>query len=397
MIPMRIARPCRAKASAFTLIELLIVIAIIAILGSATVLVLNPTELLSQSRDSQRFTDINNIYNAIKLAKFNSGDANLGNANTVYISIPYDSSSDCGYGSGNPLGLPSVPSGWTYKCATTANYQKIDGTGWIPVNLAGVASSIPNLPIDPINSATNGFFFAYYPGSGVFELNGKMESAKYSLAGPLDRVSTDGGDDFTRYEKGTDITLAPWSFDFRYFTTVSSPSNNRPGWYLYTGSAVPTLMSDVDGTYARYVGYAWQEWGENIPFNPSATYKMSCKYRQVTEPTTPTTTDKGFYCGYDGVAADGTTFVNPAGANSHGSQHYHGASFASLPAGSTFTEYVGYTKGYGNPNGNSSPCPNPGSPCTINANARYIRPLFIINYSNGNGIADIQYIHIEKK
>ena len=42
----------------FTLIELLIVIAIIAILAVVVVLVLNPAELLRQSRDSQRLSDI---------------------------------------------------------------------------------------------------------------------------------------------------------------------------------------------------------------------------------------------------------------------------------------------------------------------------------------------------
>jgi len=42
------------KRSAFTLIELLIVIAIIAILSIVVILVLNPAQLLKQSRDSNR-------------------------------------------------------------------------------------------------------------------------------------------------------------------------------------------------------------------------------------------------------------------------------------------------------------------------------------------------------
>ncbi|MFA7201381.1 MAG: type II secretion system protein, partial [Candidatus Paceibacterota bacterium] len=41
----------------FTLIELLIVIGILAILTAAVVIVLNPTELLKQGRDSTRMTD----------------------------------------------------------------------------------------------------------------------------------------------------------------------------------------------------------------------------------------------------------------------------------------------------------------------------------------------------
>ncbi|MDE2145045.1 MAG: type II secretion system protein, partial [Patescibacteria group bacterium] len=53
------------EQNSFTLIELLIVIAIIGILASALVLVLNPSQLLSQSRDSRRTQDLSNLNNAI--------------------------------------------------------------------------------------------------------------------------------------------------------------------------------------------------------------------------------------------------------------------------------------------------------------------------------------------
>ncbi|MDE2145004.1 MAG: type II secretion system protein, partial [Patescibacteria group bacterium] len=55
----------QSPQSSFTLIELLIVIAIIGILASALVLVLNPAQLLSQSRDSRRTQDLSNLNNAI--------------------------------------------------------------------------------------------------------------------------------------------------------------------------------------------------------------------------------------------------------------------------------------------------------------------------------------------
>ncbi len=41
----------------FTLIELLVVIAILAVLATAVVLVLNPSQLLAQGRDSTRLSD----------------------------------------------------------------------------------------------------------------------------------------------------------------------------------------------------------------------------------------------------------------------------------------------------------------------------------------------------
>lgn len=153
-------------------------------------------------------------------------------------------------------------------------------------------------------------------------------------------------------------------------------------------------MSDTDGTYLRATGYVWYEWQENIPFNPSATYKISCRYRQVTDPSAGT---KYFYCGYAGVTADGTTYANATGANSSSSQHYHGASGTTLAAGSLFTENIGYTKGYGSPNGTSGPCPAIGSPCLMYNTVRYIRPLFILDLSNTDGIEDLDYIKVEKQ
>ena len=41
----------------FTLVELLIVIGIVAILATIVVLVINPVELLKESRDSRRLSD----------------------------------------------------------------------------------------------------------------------------------------------------------------------------------------------------------------------------------------------------------------------------------------------------------------------------------------------------
>lgn len=386
-------RSRKTSTEAFTLIELLIVIAIISILGSAVTIVLNPAELLAESRDNQRMNDINSLTRVINLTRLDDTSVSLGNANTVYISIPYIDT-DCDYPTANSLNLPVLPAGWSYRCSSEANYRKTNGDGWIPFVFTAVTTGplLSSLPVDPINTTASNFYYAYYPGNGVYELNTKMESDKYSLAGALDRTSSDGGDDFTRLEKGTDITIAPWAFEFNVFTTTTV-RNNKPGWYLQSGATVPTLITESDGTtYGRFSGYAWYEWQENIPFNPSATYKMRCRYRQVTDPTAG---GKLFYCGYAGVGADGSTYVNISGANSNGSQHYHGRSSNSQTAGTPFTEYTGYTRGWA-ASGTSGPCTSAGSPCLVHQNARFLRPLFIVNYSSGNGIADIDYILVEK-
>src|SRR3989338_7505949 len=51
----------------FTLIELLIVIGILAILATTVVLVLNPAQILAESRDTQRVSDLGAVQSAIGL------------------------------------------------------------------------------------------------------------------------------------------------------------------------------------------------------------------------------------------------------------------------------------------------------------------------------------------
>ena len=216
----------RVGIRSFTLVELLIVIAILAVLAAAVVLVLNPAELLAQARDSQRISDVNMVKKAVDLFIVDNSTTSLGTANRVYISLP-DSSTSCA----NITGLPTLPATWQYVCAPTASLRNINGTGWLPLDLSQVkgGSPIPYLPIDPQNDPSLTRYYQYIPGTNTFELTALMESEKQAKA-----AAKDGGTDAGRLEVGS--SLGAWK----------EASMIGYDWPLNEGSG--TLVSDSLGS-----------------------------------------------------------------------------------------------------------------------------------------------------
>src|ERR1700719_2922177 len=81
----------RKSKKGFTLIELLVVIAIIAILSVVVVLTLNPAELLRQSRDSNRLSDLDTLNHALSIYNADQSTGanfNMGSSSVIYVSIP---------------------------------------------------------------------------------------------------------------------------------------------------------------------------------------------------------------------------------------------------------------------------------------------------------------------
>ncbi|OGM92643.1 hypothetical protein A2935_03965 [Candidatus Wolfebacteria bacterium RIFCSPLOWO2_01_FULL_47_17b] len=226
----------------FTLIELLIVIGILAILTAAVVVILNPAELLRQARDSQRLQELSSLSDSIQLLETQVANLTLGTSTWVYVSIP-DSDAQCAN-----LGLPTLPSGYTYACSTEANYRNIDGSGWIPIDFtqgSGIIS-LPTLPIDPTNATSTGLYYTYIPG-GSFEVTAVLESEKQRAM-----TDTDGGDSFSLFEAGSNKTLSPfsdsglvgyWPFDEGSGTTANDSSGNNNTGALTNG---PTWQSNFN-------------------------------------------------------------------------------------------------------------------------------------------------------
>jgi prepilin-type N-terminal cleavage/methylation domain-containing protein len=198
----------RANAQAgFTLIELLVVIAIIAILSIVVVLTMNPAEMLRQSRDSQRISDLSTLRSALSLYLVDTASPSLASSSSA--SYPYNNCyvSTIGGKATIAANCGIFATTYTSNVSTTQSlYRKNDSTGWIPVQLSQVALGTPlaSLPVDPTNNASYYYAYAATTTSGLyyFEIDAFMESTKYGAGGSNDVVKTDGGDSNTAYEVG---------------------------------------------------------------------------------------------------------------------------------------------------------------------------------------------------
>ncbi len=184
----------------FTLIELLVVIAILAVLATATVLVLNPAELLKQGRDSTRISDLAALNSAISLwvADVLNTSGNWPASNTYNCTSGVDA--------------PGTP-----VCVANAT-TTVTSTGWVPLDFRLIAAGSPlsRLPLDPNNGSANCtlgsptvclYAFAASSTVGAYELDAQMESVKFYLSGSADVTSKDGGNMTDIYEVGTNLTL----------------------------------------------------------------------------------------------------------------------------------------------------------------------------------------------
>ena len=231
----------RSRGASFTLIELLVVIAILAILAVAVVLILNPVELIKESRDTTRIEDLATINKALSLIQVDQPNASFGSSTTVYVSIPWTTTStNC-----SNLGLPTLPAGYAYGCAPTSTYQRADGTGWIPVDFTSFSAGAPfsKLPADPVNATSSGLYYTYIPG-GSWEMTALMKSAKRKMGGDKDSTSQDGGQYPELYETGSALNYTPitrdptlvgyWSFEEGSGNATStdySGHGNNGTWY----------------------------------------------------------------------------------------------------------------------------------------------------------------------
>ncbi len=217
----------------FSYIEFLIVILVVTVVSAVVFIVLNPVELLKQSRDSVRLSNIAELSKAINLFEIDSPGGNLGTRLTTYVSIP-DPAANPETGSNcDGIGLPGLPNGWAYHCVRPENLRRVDGKGWLPLNFTILPSGPPfaTLPVDPVNATSSGLYYAYIPG-GSYVLTSSLESPKNLRS----QAVNDRGTDDTRYEVGTDFQLwteasglkGYWKFENSFLDSSNHGNNGSP-------------------------------------------------------------------------------------------------------------------------------------------------------------------------
>ena len=140
------------KKSGFTLIELIIVVAIIALLAAATFVAVNPARRIHEANDAQRWADVTAIADAwATYAADNSGNnatssADCITANTTCMISNY-AGTDADYGCG----------------ATTTNARI-----WLdPLVTSGYLGSIPADPQSTTAAATSTGYYFLKDANGV--------------------------------------------------------------------------------------------------------------------------------------------------------------------------------------------------------------------------------------
>lgn len=122
------------NASGFTLVELIIVIAIIAILAAAIFVAIDPARRLHESRNARRSSDVATILDGVKTYQADHAGTHYINVENLALNLYYQ--------------IGTASSG----CAITCGLENTEGEC---VNMSGIGTNyLAQIPFDP-TSGTN--------------------------------------------------------------------------------------------------------------------------------------------------------------------------------------------------------------------------------------------------
>jgi prepilin-type N-terminal cleavage/methylation domain-containing protein len=223
------------RRQAFTLIELLIVIAIIAILSVVVILTLNPAQLLEQSRDSNRLSDLSVMNTAIGAYIIDQNSASgfsLGSSSVTYVSVPDPTATTTAGTDCTGIGFTS---GGYFHCAASSTFRNTDGTGWLPINFQKMSTGAPfgQLPVDPTNQTSSSLYYSYVTNGTQFKLQADPESQNYA---------SQVGANPNMFSSGSNLALNGGSW-------VMVPGNSTFGTSNFYVMQYDAVCSNGAGTY----------------------------------------------------------------------------------------------------------------------------------------------------
>lgn len=151
----------------FTLFEMILVLAILALLFTISYKVMSPVTSRNKATDTKRISDISNLDRAINEYRLDAGNY-PGTSDVLYLSNVI------------PAGSANV-------------YSAL--SGWIPADLRGYLSKYPT---DPVNDDT--YRYKYTHNNSTYEISARLEQL-------LDEAGSDGGNDPQSYEIGSNLGL----------------------------------------------------------------------------------------------------------------------------------------------------------------------------------------------
>ena len=188
---------------------------------------------------------------------------------------------------------------------------------------------------------------------------GIIAVAQYTIKSISESLTYDGS-----FDRGTEL----WSQNKTTYEAVTSTQ------------VVKDSTSEYGGNVLSITGDKWIYAKDYIPLRKERIYKLTFRAKQKTQPTNATDKNKA-YAGFYLVDINKTA-VSATGI--YGGNSYFAASSRTLT--SSWQEFTGYASVTSTPKSGVT---------TLPSNAAYFKPMFIVNYSGGNGVALVDILAYE--
>jgi hypothetical protein len=182
------------------------------------------------------------------------------------------------------------------------------------------------------------------------------------------------------------------SFDYANFAAYNTD------WYASGGGSGDVSFSTTDGqlsgTKTIVIGndsgndelFSYHR--KAIPYNPKSIYEIEIRMKSSG------TSNGTHYCGFVGLAADGTTLISSIGTEALSPAHYVTLSSYDQTADDRWETFRGYVSG--NSDSYTPNAHDPNNPSTAYTGVRYIKPMFLVNYNDQSDITQIDYIVVRE-